>query len=405
MTHTPTPTAEDAWGQLFERLRQAKPTVVATVARDTGIDPQHLDPGFDHILDLVADPVPTPEQIGIWRAEGARLARQGFATERVLDGLLSLNWAIWEALMDQPDIDHTVVLDFADRLLRGLDDGVAAISEGYLQVEIALAAEHSHERRAVLEELLSAPRTTPEDRARIRRRGERHGLAAQAAYRLILVRAPGKEDDEIERAIDALEQRLRSPRSHHREKPGIHPPVVLDWRGRVLVFATARWAGERRLREALPAVLGTDVIVLDSGPVEGTEALASALGEVEYAARVAETLGRRGWIGDPGQLALESTFLLDQHLVQRAIARELGPLLSDPRMGEELVRTLEVYLGAGQNTREAARRLHLATRTVAYRLERIESLLGHEIDGEAAVRLSAALLALRVSRQAGVAAT
>jgi DNA-binding PucR family transcriptional regulator len=38
---------------------------------------------------------------------------------------------------------------------------------------------------------------------------------------------------------------------------------------------------------------------------------------------------------------------------------------------------------------------------VAYRLERIESLLGHDLDGPIAMRLSAALLALRVTQQAG----
>jgi DNA-binding PucR family transcriptional regulator len=38
---------------------------------------------------------------------------------------------------------------------------------------------------------------------------------------------------------------------------------------------------------------------------------------------------------------------------------------------------------------------------VAYRLERIEVLLGQKLDGDIAMRLSAALLALRVSRQAG----
>ena len=50
-------------------------------------------------------------------------------------------------------------------------------------------------------------------------------------------------------------------------------------------------------------------------------------------------------------------------------------------MGEELVQTLEVYLASRQNIRETARRLHLASRTVAYRLERIESLLGTSLDG------------------------
>jgi DNA-binding PucR family transcriptional regulator len=39
---------------------------------------------------------------------------------------------------------------------------------------------------------------------------------------------------------------------------------------------------------------------------------------------------------------------------------------------------------------------------VAYRLERIETLLGRDLDGDAAVRLGAALLALRVSRRVGI---
>jgi DNA-binding PucR family transcriptional regulator len=76
-------------------------------------------------------------------------------------------------------------------------------------------------------------------------------------------------------------------------------------------------------------------------------------------------------------------------------------LLTDPRMGEELIETLQVYLGSKQNIREAARRLHLAPRTVAYRLERIESLLGETLEGDVTLRLSAALLALRVDRETG----
>ena len=394
-------TADGARALLFERLRKAKASIVETTARDTDIEPVHIEPAFDLVLDLVGEPIPTPDQIARWRDEGIRLAHSGAAAERVLDGLLSLNWAIWEVVMQQKDTDHEVVLDFADRLLRGLDDAIAAISEGYIRVEVELAAAHSHERRAVLEELLTAPRATPEDRARIRRRGERHGLSSLASYRLVIVHAPGKSDAEIEEAVDALEKRIRVPESHHRTKPGIRLPVVLDWRGRVLIFVKGAWAGEKQLRKALPIVFGDDIVAVDTGPVKGCEALADALTHADYSAGVAESLGKRGWIGDPGELALESTFLLDDALVQSAIEQELGALLADQRMGEELIETLEVYLGSRQNIREAARRLHLAPRTVAYRLERIETLLGHELDGDAAMRLSAALLALRVSRQAG----
>ncbi len=394
-------TAKNGWDTLFERLRASTAAIVETTVRDTGIDAVHIEPAFEQVLDLVAEPVPTAAQIGRWREEGVRLARAGVATERVLDGYLSLTWAIWEAVMRAEGVEHEVVLAFADRLLRGLDDTVAAISEGYVRVEVEAAAAHSHERRAVLEEILSAPRSTPEDRTRIRRRAERHGLPPDGGYRLILVHAPGKRDDEVEAAVEAVEQRIHVPGSHHRTQPGIRLPVVLDWRGRVLVFAKADWRRERQLREALPHILGDDFVAVDSGRVEGCEALAEALEHASYSVSVAARLGRRGWFADPAELALESTFLLDDDLVRSAVGRELGPLLADLRMGDELIQTLETYLGSRQNIREAARRLHLAPRTVAYRLQRIETLLDVKLEGDVALRLSAALLALRVSRQAG----
>jgi DNA-binding PucR family transcriptional regulator len=65
-------------------------------------------------------------------------------------------------------------------------------------------------------------------------------------------------------------------------------------------------------------------------------------------------------------------------------------------MGEELIETLDVYFEAGENMRETARRLHLANRTVAYRLERIETLLGGALDGTRRERLVVALMARRL---------
>ena len=96
----------------------------------------------------------------------------------------------------------------------------------------------------------------------------------------------------------------------------------------------------------------------------------------DFVYRQATALGLTGWVGNS-----------DQGVMVEAEG--------DPSSIEELIETLEVYLGAKQNIREAARRLHLAPRTVAYRLERIESLLGSELEGETVVRVSAALVALR----------
>ena len=72
-------------------------------------------------------------------------------------------------------------------------------------------------------------------------------------------------------------------------------------------------------------------------------------------------------------------------------------MLADERFGEELIETLEAYFDSGENVTAAARRLHLATRTVGYRLEKIASLLGHEVDGPNRRRLSTALMVHRLS--------
>ena len=72
------------------------------------------------------------------------------------------------------------------------------------------------------------------------------------------------------------------------------------------------------------------------------------------------------------------------------------PLLADERFGGELIETLQAYFDASENVTAAARRLNLATRTVAYRLEKIESLLGHPLDGDHGRRLSTALMVQRL---------
>jgi DNA-binding PucR family transcriptional regulator len=133
-------------------------------------------------------------------------------------------------------------------------------------------------------------------------------------------------------------------------------------------------------------------------PVMGIEALPGSLGALTDALRAAELVGHRGWQEGPGALAVEEMLMADRALTEAAVQHELGRILADERMGEELVRTLDVYLGCGSNMRETARRLHLAHRTVAYRLARVEALLGHPIDDGSHARLTVALLGWRSLR-------
>ena len=211
---------------------------------------------------------------------------------------------------------------------------------------------------------------------------------------------------------------------------GIRLPVVLPMRGRIVLLALAGWAGFGRISPALDGTLGggagrgtgarTGVaarglsevagrsgtiarparpsawVAVGSPVVEGVEAIAGVLADVVDAVRTAEDVGLRGWIPDPGHLAVERLLLAQRDLGEAAVAHELGPLLADDRLGPELIETLQVYFDAGENMREAARRLHLANRTVAYRLEKIEGLLGGPLDDASRRRLAVALLVRRL---------
>jgi DNA-binding PucR family transcriptional regulator len=137
-------------------------------------------------------------------------------------------------------------------------------------------------------------------------------------------------------------------------------------------------------------------VAVGSEPISGVASLGATYADLVDATRMAERLGRRGWIPDPEDLALERLLLSDPQFADATVRRELGPVVADERFGGELIETLQAYFDAGENVTAAARHLHLATRTVAYRLEKIESLLGHPLDGEHGRRLSSALMVLRL---------
>ncbi len=391
--------APDRLSAKLESLRSHEADIVAAAHDETGIDEPRLASGLRLILESIERPFVADAQARVFRDASARLAREGASAERVLAGYLSLNWAVWDQVVAMKDESPEAAVELADRLFRGLHVAVAAMADAYAEVEVELAVAHADRRRSVLDELLTGPRRNPDDRTRLRRRSERHGLSPDGAYRLTLIEPIGVEDDVLTEAVARLERGISAPVPHHRRQPGIQLPAVLEWHGRILVLARADWIGVARLRDGLSSVFGEAWVAVDTARVEGLDALGAAPAEAEFAVAVAAGLGRRGWIGEPSTVALETTFLLDPVLVRSAIEQELGPLLADERMGDELLETLEVYLASRQNIRATARRLHLASRTVAYRLERIESLLGTSLDGDQSMRIAAALMALRVSRR------
>ena len=268
-----------------------------------------------------------------------------------------------------------------------------------------------------------------EGEARVRRLAVRHGLNPDRAYRLMAI-APSPESDPIperpgigEEELEVLAGRIghllgSTAPGAEGVGAGIRLPTVLPMMGRIAVVARDDWAGLTRVPSALDTILGglaaatasranardeasseaSDAawVAVASRAIEGVGAIAGTYADLVDATRTAQRLGLRGWIADPEQLALERLLLANRDLADATVRRELGPLLADERFGDELIETLQAYFDASENVTAAARRLHLATRTVGYRLEKIELLLGHPLGGPDGRRLSTALMLHRL---------
>jgi hypothetical protein len=375
-------------------------SLVAGVAADVGESPETVRPVVELVLRLLLDQPGIPKGRAIMRLAGAQAARDGIPAERFLQRFTSTTWMIWEAARAHPSIDRAVLENVGQTLLRGIDLLVGAVADGYNAVDRETVAHDAEMRRALLEDILSTAPSDPVAAARRRRTADRYGLDPDAMYRVVAVAdRSGDTETMIEDGAHALGRRLRRPSRSSGPASSFPLPQVVIWRGIVVVLATASWPAEDRLPQHLEGLLGPDWVAVAGEPVMGVEGVAATMGRLTLSLRTALRIGRLGWIATPDELALEELVTVDDALLDAAVARELGAILADGRMGTELVETLDVYLDSGQNMREAGRRLHIAPRTVAYRLDRIARLVGHPLDGAAFRRLAVAVFAYRIRNE------
>jgi sugar diacid utilization regulator len=371
--------------------------LAAAVAADVGASPETVRPDVARALELIGDPVGVERGVELFREQGAASARAGIPRAELLDRFLTTGWVLWDAICAADRFDEQTLASFGSWLLRGLDLVASAIAEGYIEADRELMARRTEARRAFLEEVLSAVAPDPAETAHLRRAAIRYGLDVDATFRVIVVAADADDEAEHDRA-DRIAGLIGVAPAVLRNRTGIRLPEVLAWHRWIIVLVPADWAGAARLRSALEHVLGASWTALVGPPVVGIGSLARSLARLTATLRAAERLGHQGWIQRPDDLAIEELLLVDPELLAAVVGHELGPLLADHRMGDELIETVRVYLESGQNMRETARRMHLSNRTIAYRLERIENLLGRQLEGPTIERLGVALLAYRIAR-------
>ncbi len=145
-------------------------------------------------------------------------------------------------------------------------------------------------------------------------------------------------------------------------------------------------AGELRdeLRIQLPGVtVSASIGDRCTAPGDYAASYRLALGALEAMAK----LGRRDKVIDARKLGVYRLLITaaDPSELQDFAKRVLGPLLDADHNRRGLLDTLRAYVDSGFNQREAARRSFVHFNTVAYRLRRVEELLGLDLDDSQAL--------------------
>ena len=331
--------------------------------------------------------VPDADALSVLRAGAASEARAGRPLQPVLDRTLSAGWVTWDRITTRETLGADALRALGNALLRTGDAAAAAIADGHAAAEREIATRSASALRELLDAILDLSDDDEAGRARlVRRAGE---LAIPLDRPLTVVVADVGRDLEdgdpavaevARRVAPGMTPRVGDPRTLGGPQPG---PVVAASAGRLVVLVPET----RRPLDAARALapLGDGWIA--------TSAVAPGL--LGAALSVARRGGHAGSIVPASSLALERAMLAEPDLLRAAVERELGPLLSAPR-GAGLADTIEAYLAERENVRAAARRLGVAPRTVAYRLERIERLLGGRLDASRRARLATALFARRL---------
>ncbi|HEX8629499.1 MAG TPA: helix-turn-helix domain-containing protein, partial [Catenuloplanes sp.] len=313
---------------------------------------------------------------------GRQAAEQGVSAGRVVQLYLSAARRLWQ---DLPVVvrsrDREAVRAAAAAVLHVVDEAVATLAEGYAVARRDLVRREEGLRRELIDDLLRGD----SDLGGLVERSEPFGLNLARVHQVALA-APSRRLPDSDAAITALEAVIF-------DRLGDRDVLVATKDGLLVVLAPADAGAAGR---AAPTGQGAD----DLGPLMHRELSRLSRGRPWRVAvgrahpglygiarsyeeaRESLTLAARLQVDKPvvsaHELLVYRVLLRDQPAIVDLVQAVLSPLVQARGGARPLLATLEAYFDTGQVATESAKRLHVAVRTVTYRLQRIKALTGYD---------------------------
>lgn len=331
----------------------ADTAAVRAVIADVGDDAERLD--ITGWLATLARSAKAGERLsGATRnrlsAAGARAAEEQLPLPLVIDTWLTVGWVQWRSLEKaEAAAEHGRL---AGAMLRALDDGAKALADGYTRAQQAAVRKDEGARATLLDWLLGG--TAPD---RVAEAAARLGVDIGGRRSVLVV-------GEVSEAILA---RLNESGALAAPRAGT---VVAVISGRVP-------------RGSETAGLGR--------PGLGVAGIRTSYGEALRALDVARRLGLRGVV-PYAEVLPEALIGQDRATLRELVATTLDPLTTTKAGGTASIETIEAWIEEGLSVAATARRLAINERTVRYRLARIGTLTGLDLqDAEDRFRLELAI--------------
>lgn len=317
------------------------------------------------------------------RDTGARAAEQDVPMRGVIDLYLNATRLAWPSLPGvRQATDAAALRAIGDAIFQASEAAISAVAEGYEEAQRWSLRQEESFRREFVDDLLDG-----RSLGTLAERAERYGLRLAGSYVVVIASGPEPFVDggPVTREVGAVMD--RGPTGRHvlvTTKDGLLVCIAPDDHEAVDGFVA-------RVRKVLDADDAWRVGV--GRPQRGPGGAVRSFEQARNALDIAQRLRLPGRVHLAADLLVYQVLARDQAALADLVHVTLEPLRSTRTGPAILLQTLAAYFAAGSVATTAARELHVAVRTVTYRLDRVEELTGYSVhDPQQSFTLQVAVL-------------